>query len=336
MAGPDTRTDAYRAERREQLEAERAANPKRRPNHPDPSAGDAVPLVTPSGERVKVTDQEFAILLEKAGGFRSRLARQLGVSSSAISHRIKRSKYLSEACKTIEDAVLDMAEANLIKAAKEGEPWAITFILKCKGKKRGWIERQEIAFGGDPEAMPPPIVLSVHDAGFIEAERERQKREFAEVVDVAYAELMPQGTADAPGTSGSTGRPLDGGAEDGADVAPTEGSSGAESRETGTEASQGAPCEAEASAQGEDAVAPTGAEIAPVEDGGKELQNAAESPEPPPPQPQQPRVPRTPSEAAAMRREREARDRAANGGGQGERNAAQPYRAVPVTFPRRP
>lgn len=334
MAGPDTRTDAYRAERREQLEAERAANPKRRPNHPDPSAGDAVPLVTPSGERVKVTDQEFAILLEKAGGFRSRLARQLGVSSSAISHRIKRSKYLSEACKTIEDAVLDMAEANLIKAAKEGEPWAITFILKCKGRSRGWIERQDVAFGGDPEALPPPIVLSVHDAGFIEAERERQKREFAEVVDVAYAELMPQGTADAPGTSGPTGRPLDGGAEDGADVAPTEGSSGAESRDTGTEAAQNAPGGAKASAQGDGENAATGAEIAPVEGGGGGLQNAAESQKPP--QPQQPRVPRTPSEAAAMRREREARDRAANGGGQGERNAAQPYRAVPVTFPRRP
>jgi hypothetical protein len=332
----DHRTDAYRADRREELDAERAKRKRSyTPKHPDPSSFDAETLTTASGERIKVTDREFAIMLERAGGLRTRVAKQLGITSSAVTHRIKRSKYLSEVCRTIDETVLDLAEAQLIKAAKEGEPWAITFILKCKGRSRGWIERQDVAFGGDPEALPPPIVLSVHDAAFIEAERERQRREFAEVVDVAYAELMPQGSADAPGTSGPTGQPSDGGAENGADVAPTEGSSGAESRETGTEAAQGAPCEAEASAQGEDAVAPTGAEIAPVEDGGKGLQNAAESPEPPPPQPQQPRVPRTPSEAAAMRREQEARDRAANGGGHGERNTAQPYRAVPVTFPRR-
>ena len=302
--------------------------------HPDPSTADATELTTASGQRIKVSDKEFAIMLEKAGGFNSRLARQLGITVGAVCHRIQRSRYLQEACRTIEEQVLDLAEAGLIKAARDGEPWAITFILKCKGRKRGWIERQDFAFAGEGDSLPPPIVLSVHDAGFIEAERERQKREFAEVVDVAYTELMPQGTAESsaehPETSGPTGQPLVGAEGDGADVAPTDGLSGAESQETGPGAAQNASSGAEASAQEDKAVAPTGAEIAPVDGGGKRLQNVTDSPQPP-----QPRVPRTPSEAAAMRREREARDRAANGGGKGERNAAQPYRAVPATFPRR-
>lgn len=322
-------------------DAERLARKEARAGvkHPDPINYDATELTTPSGKRIKVTDEEFAIMLEKAGGLKTRVAKQLGVTLPAVCHRIKRSRYLSEVCKTVEEQVLDLAEAGLIKAARDGEPWAITFILKCKGRKRGWIERQDFAFAGEGDSLPPPIVLSVHDAGFIEAERERQKREFAEVVDAAYTELMPQcaadGSAEKPETSGTTARPSVGGTWEGADVAPTCGSSGSESRETGTGAAQDAPECAEASAQVDGKVAPTGAEIAPFAENGKGLQNVTDSQKPQPPQPQQPRAPRTPSEAARMRREKEAMERAANGGGKGEWNAAQPYRAVPVTFPRR-
>ena len=217
----------------------------------------------------------------------------------------------------MDETILDLAEAQLVKAAQDREPWAITFILKCKGRKRGWIERQDVAFGGDPDALPPPIVLAVHDPGFIEAERERQKRELAEVVDAAYTDLMPQGSTEAstgmPGTSGPTAQPLDDASGNGADVAPTEGSSGAESQDSGREAELSAPDESRGPAQGDG----VGANIAPM-----------------PPAPQ-PRVPRTPSEAAAMRREQEARDRAANGGGHGEQQMARPYRAVPVAFSKR-
>lgn len=320
-------------------DAERLARKEARAGvkHPDPSTADATEMTTASGQRIKVSDREFAIMLEKAGGFKSRLARQLGITVGAVCHRIQRSRYLQEACRTIEEQILDLAEAGLIKAARDGEPWAITFILKCKGRKRGWIERQDFAFAGEGDSLPPPIVLSVHDAAYVEAERERQKREFAEVVDAAYTELMPQGaeadSAETPETSGPTGEQSVGGAGDRADVAPTEGSSGAESLDAGDGAAQDASGGAEASVHGEDEVAHTGAENAPVED-AKPLQDVTSSP-PQPPQPQ-PRSPRTPSEAAAMRREQEERGRAANGGGgHGERNAAQPYRAVPVTFPRR-
>ena len=305
--------DEQTAERR--AAADKGA--KRAVKHPDPSTFDADELMTPSGKRITVSDQEFAVMLERAGGFRTRVAKQLGVTVSAITHRIKRSKYLTEVCKTVDETILDLAEAQLVKAAQDREPWAITFILKCKGRKRGWIERQDVAFGGDPDALPPPIVLAVHDPGFIEAERERQKRELAEVVDAAYTDLMPQGSTEAstgmPGTSGPTAQPLDDASGNGADVAPTEGSSGAESQDSGREAELSAPDESRGPAQGDG----VGANIAPM-----------------PPAPQ-PRVPRTPSEAAAMRREQEARDRAANGGGHGEQQMARPYRAVPVAFSKR-
>ena len=47
----------------------------------------------------------------------------------------------------VEDAkqgLIDFAESKLVEMMKGGNPTALIFFLKCKGKDRGWIERQEI------------------------------------------------------------------------------------------------------------------------------------------------------------------------------------------------
>lgn len=155
-----------------------------------PSSADTE-LITRAGKRIKVTDEEFAIMLEKAGGFKTRVAKQLGITLSAVCHRIKRSEYLREQCKSIEETVLDMAEAALLKAVNEGEAWAITFVLKCKGKKRGWVERSELAFA-NAEELPPPITIAFNNPEFIAQETERQKKEFAETIDVAIEDFKSE------------------------------------------------------------------------------------------------------------------------------------------------
>ena len=297
MAG-DMSTDAERAERREAREAAKRPQPR----HPDPAL-DGAELVTVRGKRIKVTDEEFALMLDKAGGFKSRVAKQLGVSVSAVCHRIKRSKFLTETCRTIEETVLDLAEASLIKAAQNGEPWAVTFILKCKGRKRGWIERQDIAFGGDPEALPPPIVIGVHDEAFVERERKRQERDFAEIVDAAVVELKPDGGAEGgetAETSGATGQPLDQAAGDGAEFPDVGAESGPERAETAPETAVPRPHDG-------------GGTTARHDDAARQGANNAQRPAAATPPPK----PRTPSEAARMRREQEARERAAGGGGGG-------------------
>ena len=44
----------------------------------------------------------------------------------------------------IADIALDFAESKLHKLIKDGDKTGIIFYLKTKGKKRGYIERQEI------------------------------------------------------------------------------------------------------------------------------------------------------------------------------------------------
>lgn len=319
----DNRTDAERADQRAAREAA-GAKPGRVPDDP---VLDGAEMLTVRGQRIKVTDEEFAVMLEKAGGFKSRVATQLGVSTSAVCHRIKRSKFLTETCLTIEERILDLAEAQLLKAAQAGEQWAVQFILKCKGRKRGWIERQDIALAGDPESLPPPFVFEVHDAAYIEAERKRQKREFAEIVDAAVVELKPDGGAEGgetAETSGATGQPLDQAAGDGAEFPAVGAESGPERAETAPGTAMPRPDEAGGAITQPKEETPQGAVSAPVAGDGeksKAAEKPEEAPKPPKPAPK-PRAPRTPSEAARMRREQEERERAANGNGGGNGRAA--------------
>lgn len=44
----------------------------------------------------------------------------------------------------LEDRTIDFAESHLHKLIKDGNPAATIFFLKTKGKRRGYVERQEI------------------------------------------------------------------------------------------------------------------------------------------------------------------------------------------------
>jgi hypothetical protein len=52
----------------------------------------------------------------------------------------------------IQNVALDFAESQLHKQIQEGNTTATIFLLKTKGKKRGYIERQEIHHDGTIES----------------------------------------------------------------------------------------------------------------------------------------------------------------------------------------
>lgn len=47
-------------------------------------------------------------------------------------------------CDTINDVVLDFAEEKLYKLVEDGDTTATIFLLKTRGKKRGYVEKQEV------------------------------------------------------------------------------------------------------------------------------------------------------------------------------------------------
>ncbi len=52
-------------------------------------------------------------------------------------------------CKDMENVALDFAESQLHKQIMKGNPLSTIFFLKCKGKKRGYIEQQDIKVTGN-------------------------------------------------------------------------------------------------------------------------------------------------------------------------------------------
>ena len=62
-----------------------------------------------------------------------------------------------EAVESIEGIVLDYAESQLFKQVAKGNTIAIIFLLKCRGKKRGYVERAEY----DLTTSVPQLIIHV-------------------------------------------------------------------------------------------------------------------------------------------------------------------------------
>ena len=82
--------------------------------------------------------------LEKSLGIVSTAAKMVGIDRSTHYAWLKADEEYKSAVNSIQDSVLDFAESHLYKLVKEGNPAATIFMLKTRGKKRGYIERQEI------------------------------------------------------------------------------------------------------------------------------------------------------------------------------------------------
>jgi len=84
-------------------------------------------------------------------GMVAKAARSLGCKRDTIYRAAERHAIVREALEDEREVRLDEAEQALFKAIDAGESWAVCFFLKCQGKRRGYVERQEIS---TPEDSP--------------------------------------------------------------------------------------------------------------------------------------------------------------------------------------
>ena len=57
----------------------------------------------------------------------------------------------------LDNVALDFAESSLHKQIKDGNTTATIFYLKTKGKRRGYVERQEVDNVGKPQIVIQPL-----------------------------------------------------------------------------------------------------------------------------------------------------------------------------------
>ena len=94
--------------------------------------------------------------LEKSLGIVTSACKVVGISRETHYRWMREDEDYSNAVKSIEDIALDFAESQLHKQISNGEVSSTIFFLKTKGKRRGYIERQEI----DSNIAPVQITIS--------------------------------------------------------------------------------------------------------------------------------------------------------------------------------
>lgn len=121
------------------------------------------------------TDAEIIAALKATHGLVYLAAEKIGCTAPTIYNRVKESYSVSEALKTSRNRIKDVAEAKLYTALGEGEAWAVTFFLKTKGKKRGYVERSEVT-GKDGKALEANVSAGLTLEQALAADQEANRK----------------------------------------------------------------------------------------------------------------------------------------------------------------
>lgn len=118
------------------------------------------------GRLPRYSVEQMEIALRSTHGLVHAAAKALGCSPRTIRRYVRRHPQVKEAAAEASELRLDLAELRLDQAVQAGEPWAICFLLKTKGKKRGFTQRHEVTGAdGDPIDLATfdPTVMSTSD-----------------------------------------------------------------------------------------------------------------------------------------------------------------------------
>ena len=99
--------------------------------------------------------------LENSLGVVTVACKQTEIPRSTYYKWLKEDEEFAKAVKEIENIALDFGESQLHSQMKDGNTSATIFFLKTKGKKRGYIERQELDLSSGDE----PIKINVNIKG---------------------------------------------------------------------------------------------------------------------------------------------------------------------------
>ena len=98
--------------------------------------------------------------LEQSLGVVTVACKKAEIPRSTFYKWINEDEEFAKQVREIENIALDFAESQLHKQISENSTAATIFYLKTKGKKRGYIERQEIT---GAEGMPTNFQIEIID-----------------------------------------------------------------------------------------------------------------------------------------------------------------------------
>jgi transposase len=106
-----------------------------------------------------ITNKKIIDAFKNTGGIVSKAALKLGVSRQAVYSRIQKSEELAKEQQSAKETALDLAEDKLLSNIKAGDNTCIIFFLKTQGKKRGYVEKQEVEQSGSLNLNSAPQIV---------------------------------------------------------------------------------------------------------------------------------------------------------------------------------
>lgn len=94
--------------------------------------------------------------LEKSLGIVTTACKAVGIARQTHYEWYNEDEAYKASVDAVGDMVIDFVESQLHKQIQQGEVASTIFFLKCRGKKRGYIERTELDLSG-AVSFPPPI-----------------------------------------------------------------------------------------------------------------------------------------------------------------------------------
>ena len=99
--------------------------------------------------KTKNLKEAMLVALEQHLGIVTTSCKEVGIHRDTHYEWLKKDKEYKRKVKDIENVALDFAESALHQQIKKGNPLSTMFYLKCKAKKRGYIEQQDVKVTGN-------------------------------------------------------------------------------------------------------------------------------------------------------------------------------------------
>jgi len=119
--------------------------------------------VTGRKRTIRQRKKEVLERLQKTHGIIATACAQAKISRQSFYDWLNQDEQFKSDVEDIIEITTDKVERKLLEKVNGGNLTAIIFYLKCKGKNRGWVERQEVEHTG-----PRPIVVSSEWEGLLE------------------------------------------------------------------------------------------------------------------------------------------------------------------------
>ena len=98
----------------------------------------------PRDNKKQQIKKQLVSALEQSLGVVTTACKKVGIDRTTFYRYYNEDESFKSEVDELQDVALDFAESQLFKQIKEGNTTATIFYLKTKGKKRGYIEKQEV------------------------------------------------------------------------------------------------------------------------------------------------------------------------------------------------